>query len=223
MGHQENIKKFINLYQIKNLNKIKEKIGLKNKKVTRYWRKKTIKWKTFSYVVFNNKNIKFLKNILEKKENNFDYVCRFRSDIFEINQSNFLKKELIKLKDKEILFPCNNHNRGLNDMFFITKYKTFLYFENMFSFIDNFLEQKRVFNPEYLLYCFVKKNGFKIKLAHKFAIELYGLNTKTHNNNDLQPGKKAFIPFRDKVNLKIAKHTIRFLNRKNKLRYFLNS
>ena len=63
-------------------------------------------------------------------------------------------------------------------------------FRKMLGYIDNFLDQKRVFNPEYLLYCFVKNNGFKIKLAHKFAIELYGLNTKTHNNNDLQPGKK---------------------------------
>ena len=115
-------------------------------------------------------NIKFLKNISEKEETNFDYVCRFRSDIFEINQSNFFKKELTKLKEKEILFPCNNHYRGLNDMFFITKYETFLNFENMFNYIDNFLDQKRVFNPEYLLYCFVKNNDLKIKLAHNFAI-----------------------------------------------------
>ena len=39
-------------------------------------------------------NIKFLKDITEKEKTNFDYVCRFRSDIFVINQSNFLKNSL---------------------------------------------------------------------------------------------------------------------------------
>ena len=106
-------------------------------------------------------------------------------------------------------------------MFFISKYKTFLHFENMLGFIDNFLIQKRVFNPEYLLYCFVKNNGFKIKLAHNFAIELLGLNTKSHNNYNLKPRKKAFIPFRDRINLKKAKYTIKFLVKKNKLRYLI--
>ena len=223
--HQENIEKFKSLYQIINLKKIKEKNWSDElKKVTyvtgeenRSYKIENIFHMWFSII----QNIKFLKDITEKEKTNFDYVCRFRSDIFEINQSNFLKKELIKLKEREILFPCNNHYRGLNDMFFITKYKTFLHFENMFSFIDNFLKQKRVFNPEYLLYCFVKNNGFKIKLAHNFAIELLGLNTKSHDNYNLKPRKEAFIPFRDRINLKKAKYTIKFLIKKNKLRYLI--
>ena len=223
--HQENIEKFKDLYQIMNLNKIKEKNWSDElEKVTyvtgeenRSYKIENIFHMWFSII----ENIKFLKNISEKEETNFDYVCRFRSDIFEINQSNFFKKELTKLKEKEILFPCNNHYRGLNDMFFITKYETFLNFENMFNYIDNFLDQKRVFNPEYLLYCFVKNNDLKIKLAHNFAIELFGLKTKSHDNNNLKPRKKAFILFRDRINLKIAKYTIRFLNKKNKLKYLL--
>jgi len=223
--HQENIEKFKNLYQIINLNKIKEKNWSdKIKKVTyvtgeenRSYKIENIFHMWFSVI----QNIKFLKDISEKEKDNFDYVCRFRTDIFEINQSNFLKKELINLKEKEILFPCNNHHRGLNDMFFITTYRTFLYFEYMFSFIDNFLEQKRVFNHEYLLYCFVKNNGFKIKLVHNFAVELFGLNTKSHDNYDLKPRKKAFIPFKDRINLKKAKYTIKFLNKKNKFRYLI--
>ena len=223
--HQENIEKFKNLYQIKKLNKIKEKNWSDElEKVTyvtgeenRSYKIENIFHMWFSII----ENIKFLKNISEKEETNFDYVCRFRSDIFEINQSNFFKKELTKLKEKEILFPCNNHYRGLNDMFFITKYETFLNFENMFNYIDNFLDQKRVFNPEYLLYCFVKNNDLKIKLAHNFAIELFGLKTKSHDNNNLKPRKKAFILFRDRINLKIAKYTIRFLNKRNKLKYLL--
>lgn len=224
--HQQNIEKFKNLYQIKNLNKIKEKNWSEELKKVSYVtgeENRSYKIENIFHMWFSIiQNIKFLKNIIEKEKTNFDYVCRFRSDIFEINKSNFLKKELTKLKEKEILFPCNNHNRGLNDMLFIANYKTFLHFENMLNYIDDFLDQKRVFNPEYLLYCFVKNNGFKIKLAHKLAIELFGLNTKNHDNNDLQPRKKAFIPLKDKINLKRAKYTIRFLNIKNKFKFFFN-
>lgn len=224
--HQQNIEKFKNLYQIKNLNKIKEKNWSEELKKVSYVtgeENRSYKIENIFHMWFSIiQNIKFLKNIIEKEKTNFDYVCRFRSDIFEINKSNFLKKELTKLKEKEILFPCNNHNRGLNDMLFIANYKTFLHFENMLNYIDDFLDQKRVFNPEYLLYCFVKNNGFKIKLAHKLAIELYGLNTKNHDNNDLQPRKKAFIPFKDRINLKRAKYTLRFLNIKNKFKFFFN-
>ena len=165
-------------------------------------------------------NIKYLKDLSENNDMQFDYVCRFRSDIISESENNFLDKELKKLKENEVLFPINFHNRGLNDLFFIAKYKTFLKFENMIEYINIFINEERPMNPEYLFYCFIKKNNFKIKLIDNMQIDILDSHKKTHDNYELKPTKKAHIPFKDKINLKIIKYKIRILRLLKKFNFY---
>ena len=164
-------------------------------------------------------NLKFLKKI---RNENFDYVCRFRSDLYFKNRKKNLLKEILKIKDNQLIFPENNHYRGLNDQFFIGNYTTVMKFTNFFKFIKSFLKEKRTLNPEYLLYFFLKKNNIKYKIVESFKIKVLGQNLKSHLNYSIRPSKKAFVPLKDKINMKTLKYKMRLIKINRKIQKILN-
>ncbi len=156
-------------------------------------------------------NIKFLEKINKEKNINFDYVVRFRTDIICKDGLSFLSYELKNLKDNEVMFPSNLHWKGLNDCFFIANLSTFLRFKVFLTFLEKFVEDMRVFDPEYILYSFVNENGFKIKLANKFNLAIIRFE-------EAKPTKLVFIPLKDKIKIKIAKRKIKLLNLHNRIK-----
>jgi len=158
-------------------------------------------------------NIKFLELVVSKNNLEVDYVCRFRTDIIALKDTKNIKKELINLKNNEFLFSSNRHFRGLTDLFFIANYETFLKLKNIIKFFNKFSNDKRVFNPEYIFYCFITENNFIIKIAHEFNLALIRME-------DAKPTKLVYIPLRDKINMKIAKRKIKFTKIMNKFKYF---
>tara|TARA_B100001057_G_scaffold78261_1_gene73379 strand:+ start:788 stop:1567 length:780 start_codon:yes stop_codon:yes gene_type:complete len=159
-------------------------------------------------------NIRYLEKINKEKNFNFDYVLRFRTDIICKNGLNFLQDELKNLKDCEILFPSNLHWKGLNDSFFLTNFKTILKFKNLLNFLEKFVKDTRVFDPEYILYSFVNENNFKIKLINDFNLSLIRIE-------ESKPTKLVFIPFKDKIKMKIAKQKIKLLKLQNKIKLII--
>jgi len=217
--HQNEITEFEKFYNIRYLQKIKEQkwdekvnqVKFVTGEENRGFKIKNIFHMWFSVV----ENIKFLKETCANQNLSFDYVCRFRTDIFCKNKTDYFKKEIEKIKTNEILFPVNNHHRGLNDQFFIAEYTTFLKLSEILNYIDIFLKEERPFNPEYIFYLFVKQNNLKVKLAHKFDVDLI-------RAEQAKPTKKVFIPFKDRMNLKKARYLIRVKNLFNKIKYLFN-
>ena len=156
-------------------------------------------------------NIRFLEKINDKENKKFDFVMRFRTDIMCKKSLNFLPNEINSLKDNEILFPSNLHWKGLNDTFFISNFSTMLKFKDFFSFLEKFVEDNRVFNPEYVLYSFVDEKKLKIKLISESDLALIRVE-------DSKPTKIVFIPFKDKIKMKIVKQKIKLLKFQNKLK-----
>ena len=157
-------------------------------------------------------NIKFLELINKQDGLNFDYVLRFRTDIICKEGISFLSLHLKNLKDNEVLFPSNLHWKGLNDSFFITKFSTVLRFKNFFNFLEKFIKDMRVFDPEYILYSFINENNLKIKLINDFNLALIRIE-------EAKPTKQVYVPFKDKIKIKIAKQKIKFLRLQNKVRF----
>ncbi len=160
-------------------------------------------------------NIKFLEKINKRERLNFDYVLRFRTDIICKDGLSFLSNELKNLKDNEVLFPSNLHWKGLNDSFFITSYNTILKFDNFFLFLEKFIKDMRVFDPEYILYSFINENKLKIKLINNFHLALIRIE-------DSKPTKLVFIPLKDRIQIKIAKQKIKLLKLYNKIKFIIN-
>ena len=154
-------------------------------------------------------NINFLTQVSEQKKIKFDYVIRFRTDIMCTKGLGNLKTQLNKLKDNEILFPSNLHWRGLNDAFFISNFATFLKFGQILNFIDRFINAEKLFNPEYILYSFIEEMKLKFILIKDFNLSLIRVF-------ESKPTKTVHIPFRDKLNIKIAKQKIKFYKFLNK-------
>ena len=121
---------------------------------------------------------------------------------------------MISLKDNEVLFPSNLHWKGLNDTFFVTNFLTITKFKDFFIFLENFIKDKRVFNPEYILYSFICEKNLKIKLINNFDLALIRVE-------DSKPTKVVFIPLKDKIKMKIAKQKIKLLKFKNRLKLIL--
>ena len=151
-----------------------------------------------------SENIHFLEKINSENNLNIDYVCRFRTDIMNIGNIVNLKNDLIKLKNEEFLVSSNRHFKGITDLFFISKYSTFLKVKNIFSFFEKFSLENRVFNPEYIFYCFLSESKFKIRIAHKFNLALIRIE-------EAKPTKQVYVPLKDKINMKIIKRKIKFL------------
>ena len=216
--NQDTLDEFSKKYNVKFFNQIKEN----------NWQDKIEKIKfvtggeNLSYKIQNVfhmwhsiiENIKFLEETVKKNELNIDYVCRFRTDIMNISEIQNLKNDIQNLKNNEFLFSSNRHYRGITDLFFIAKFETFLKLKNIFLFFDDFIKASRVFDPEYIFYCFINENNFKIKIAYKLEMGIIRIE-------ESKPTKKVFVPLKDKINIKIAKKKIKFIKMINKLKYFL--
>ena len=162
-----------------------------------------------------SENIKFLEEYCDKNLLSFDYVCRFRGDLFSESKKIDISKNINKLNDNEIIFPENFHNRGLNDMFFIANFKTFIKIKNCLEDLKIFISQLRPLSSEYFFYHLVRNNSLKIKIIKNFNVDLYGVENKSHKNYELKPTKKAFIPLIDKFHLKYIKYRLRILKKFN--------
>ena len=217
--HQENIEEFKKKYNIEFLNLIKEQNWDNNVAKVKFvdWgENQTFKLPNIFHMWFAVlENIKFLKDVSNNHKLNFDYVCRFRSDIVSVGSLKYLEKEFKNLKNNEILFPSNLHWKGITDLFFISDFKTFLKLENLLNYIDKFIDNKRMFHPEYIFYSFLIDNNFKIKLAHEFNLGLI----KIEEN---KPTKTVFTPLKDKIRIKIAKRKIKTIRILNKIKYLFN-
>ena len=170
-------------------------------------------------MVFNSRKLKIFKKI---RNENFDYVCRFRSDLYFKNSKKNLLKEILKIKDNQLIFPENNHYRGLNDQFFIGNYTTVMKFTSFFKFIKSFLNEKRTLNPEYLLYFFLRKNNIKNKIIENFKKRFLGQNLKSHLNYSIKPTKKAFVPLKDKINMKTLKYKMKLIKINRKIKKIID-
>ena len=217
--NQETINEFQQKYKIKFINQIKEK----------NWQKEIDKIKfvtgdeNLSFKIENVyhmwdsiiQNILFLEEIKKKNNIDFDYVCRFRTDITTLKNIKNLRNDLERLKNGEILFSSNRHFRGITDLFFIANFQTFIRMKNFLNYLEKFNNEGRVFNPEYIFYSFVSENNFRIKIAYKLDIALIRIE-------EAKPTKKVFVPFNDKLNMKLAKRKIKIIKFLNKLSYIWN-
>ena len=70
----------------------------------------------------------------------------------------------------------------------------------------------RVFDPEYILYSFINENNLKIKLINDFNLALIRIE-------EVKPTKQVYVPFKDKIKIKIAKQKIKLLRLQNKIRF----
>ena len=160
-------------------------------------------------------NIKFLESVVKKSDLKIDYVCRFRTDIMTLKEIKYLKKDLELIENNQILFSSNRHFRGITDLFFVAKYETFSKIKNIIIYFQKFINDKRVFDPEYIFYSFLNENAFKIKIAYKLDIALIRIE-------EAKPTKTVFVPFKDKMKMKIAKRKIKMNKLLNKLRYIFH-
>ena len=55
-------------------------------------------------------------------------------------------------------------------------------------------------------------------LIEGFNIKVLGQNLKSHRNYKIKTTKQAFIPLKDKINIKIIKYHLRFIKLKNKIK-----
>ena len=214
--NQNEVDTFKKKYGIKYLNQVKERDWSNSVSQVKF-----VTWEENSGFKIPNvfhmwyailENINFLELINKQDSLNFDYVLRFRTDIICKEGISFLSYHLKNLKDNEILFPSNLHWKGLNDSFFITKFSTALRFKNFLNFLEKFIKDMRVFDPEYILYSFINENNLKIKLINDFNLALIRIE-------EAKPTKQVYVPFKDKIKIKIAKQKIKFLRLQNKIRF----
>lgn len=213
--NQDELESFKNKYEIKYIHLLKEQDWTNNVSKVKY-----VTWEENSGFKVPNifhmwhsilENIKFLEKINNEKNENFDFVLRFRTDIICKKSLDFLANAINSLRDDEVLFPSNLHWKGLNDSFFLTNFTTILKFKDFFKFLEKFIEDKRVFNPEYILYSFIDEKNLKIRLINEFDLALIRVE-------DSKPTKIVYIPFKDKIKMKIAKQKIKLLKFQNKLK-----
>ena len=219
--NQKEISKICSIYKIKKVKKIKQKDWSRKIKKIKY----VFGEENRSYKIVNifhmwhsiSESVKFLIQDSKMNSVNYDYVCRFRTDIFSKKIPHNFNNQIQRLKDDEIIFPENLHSRGLNDLFFLCNFKTISKFKYMMKYLDQFIKENKPISSEYLLYHFTKKNSLKIKLFKQFVIDLFGIKNKSHLNYNLRPTKNAHIPLIDKMNLKYIKYKIKFLRKINYL------
>ena len=216
--NQNEIELFKKKYNIKFINQVKEQDWTNQISKVKY-----VTWEENSGFKIPNvfhmwysivENVNFLEKIIKEDGLNFDYVLRFRTDIICKDGLSFLSNEVNQLKDNEILFPSNLHWKGLNDSFFVSNFNTFLEFKNFLSFLEKFVMDNRVFDPEYILYSFVNENNFKIKLINNFNLALIRIE-------DSKPTKIVYVPFKDRIQIKIARQKIKLLKLYNKIKFII--
>ena len=217
--NQKDLDEFNKKYKVKFFNQITEKNWDEEISKIKY----VTGGENLSYKIQNvfhmwhsiTENIKFLESVVKKNDLEIDYVCRFRTDIMTLKEIKYLKKDLELIENNQILFSSNRHFRGITDLFFVAKYETFLKIKNIIIYFQKFINDKRVFDPEYIFYSFLNENDFKLKIAYKLDIALIRIE-------EAKPTKMVFIPLKDKIKMKIAKRKIKMSKLLNKLRYIFN-
>ena len=217
--NQKKLDEFSKKYKVKFFNQITEKNWSEEISKIKY----VTGGENLSYKIENvfhmwhsiTENIKFLESVVKEKDLKIDYVCRFRTDIMTLKEIKYLKKDLEKIEKNQILFSSNRHFRGITDLFFIGRYETFLKIKNILIYFQKFINDGRVFDPEYIFYSFINENDFKIKIAYKLDIALIRIE-------EAKPTKTVFVPFKDKIIMKIAKRKIKINKLINKVRYIFN-
>ncbi len=217
--NQKNLDEFNKKYKVKFFNQIKEKDW--SNEISRI--KYVTGGENLSYKIQNvfhmwhsiTENIEFLESVVKKNNLKVDYVCRFRTDIMTLKEIKHLKKDLEKIENNQILFSSNRHFRGITDLFFIGKYETFFKIKNILNYFQKFINDERVFDPEYIFYSFITENDIKIKIAYKLDIALIRIE-------EAKPTKKVFVPFKDKIKMKIAKRKIKINKLLSKFRYIFD-
>ena len=216
--NQHEIDFFKKKYNIKFINQVKEQDWTSHISKVKY-----VTWEENSGFKIPNvfhmwhsivENINFLEKIIKETGLNFDYVLRFRTDIICKDGLSFISNEINQLKDNEVLFPSNLHWKGLNDAFFASTLNTILKFKNFIIFLEKFVKEKRVFDPEYILYSFINENNFKIKLINNFNLALIRIE-------ESKPTKLVYIPLKDRIQIKIAKQKIKLLKIYNKIKFII--
>ena len=216
--NQNEIELFKKKYNIKFINQVKEQDWTNQISKVKY-----VTWEENSGFKIPNvfhmwysivENVNFLEKIIKEDGLNFDYVLRLRTDIICKDGLSFISDEINQLKDNEVLFPSNLHWKGLNDSFFVSNFNTFLEFKNFLSFLEKFVMDNRVFDPEYILYSFVNENNFKIKLINNFNLALIRIE-------DSKPTKIVYVPFKDRIQIKIARQKIKLLKLYNKIKFII--
>ncbi len=217
--NRKNLDEFNKKYKVKFFNQIKEKDW--SNEISRI--KYVTGGENLSYKIQNvfhmwhsiTENIEFLESVVKKNNLKVDYVCRFRTDIMTLKEIKHLKKDLEKIENNQILFSSNRHFRGITDLFFIGKYETFFKIKNILNYFQKFINDERVFDPEYIFYSFITENDIKIKIAYKLDIALIRIE-------EAKPTKKVFVPFKDKIKMKIAKRKIKINKLLSKFRYIFD-
>ena len=96
------------------------------------------------------------------------------------------------------------------------KYYSFLgmvpLIKNILLYFNKFIDDQRPFDPEYIFYSFINESNFKIKIAYKLDIALIRIE-------EAKPTKTVFIPFKDKIKIKIAKRKIKIIKFLNRIKY----
>ena len=217
--NQKNLDEFNKKYKVKFFNQIKEKDwGNEISKI-----KYVTGGENLSYKIQNvfymwqsiTENIEFLESVVKKNNLKVEYVCRFRTDIMTLKEIKYLKKDLEKIENNQILFSSNRHFRGITDLFFIGKYETFLKIKKILNYFQKFINDERVFDPEYIFYSFITENDIKIKIAYKLDIALIRIE-------EAKPTKIVFVPFKDKIKIKIAKRKIKINKLLSRFRYIFD-
>ena len=115
--NQIETEEFCNLYKIKNIKNIQQKNWEDKIRKIQY----VFGEENRSYQLVNifhmwhsiSENVKFLDEQFKISNINYDYVCRFRTDLFANKIPNNIQTQIVKLKNNEIIFPENLHSRGL--------------------------------------------------------------------------------------------------------------
>ena len=215
--NQKNLDEFNKKYKVKFFNQIKEKDwGNEISKIKYVTGGENLSYKIQNVFTCGNYYWKYWIFRVSGKKNNLkvDYVCRFRTDIMTLKEIKYLKK-FRKIENNQILFSSNRHFRGITDLFFIGKYETFLKIKKILNYFQKFINDERVFDPEYIFYSFITENDIKIKIAYKLDIALIRIE-------EAKPTKIVFVPFKDKIKMKIAKRKIKINKLLSRFRYIFD-
>lgn len=136
-----------------------------------------------------------------------DIILRFRTDI--IIKSKNIPLNYDKIKDNEIYIPDCYHWNGVNDQIFFSNLKTLKRFRNFFYFVEKAILKNNFICSEFTFYKFLKYKKIKIKY---FDLSYQLLRTKKNNTYNNIYKEKTFIPFYNKIEIKLLKIKYKFRN-----------
>ena len=138
-----------------------------------------------------------------------DYILRYRSDILpELNQH----LNISEFKKKNILIPDRYHWNGVNDQFFIFRYKEIKYFSNIDVFLKDYKNKRLLFSSELIFQRFLKKNNFKINyIDYDYKI----MRRHKKNSTNKEEFKNIKVCLYDKFSIKLNKLQFKIRNFKS--------